>query len=69
MGNKLFLHSSVCKNKFFLLVLRTNCIVLYGMTLNSITAIDGHDRQYFNELRARVVSPRIFVCLQSLIAR
>jgi hypothetical protein len=23
----------------------------------SLTAIDGHDRQYFNELRARVVSP------------
>jgi hypothetical protein len=28
--------------------------------LNSLTAIDGHDRQYFNELRARVVSLRIF---------
>jgi hypothetical protein len=25
--------------------------------VNSLTAIDGHDRQYFNELRARVVSP------------
>ena len=37
--------------------------------LNSLTAIDGHDRQYFNELRARVVSPRIFVRSQSLIAR
>jgi len=24
---------------------------------NSLTAIDGHDRQYFNEFRARVVSP------------
>ena len=27
------------------------------MSVNSLTAIDGHDCQYFNELRARVVSP------------
>jgi hypothetical protein len=26
------------------------------LILNSLTAIGGHDRQYFNELRARVVS-------------
>ncbi len=26
------------------------------MNLNSLTAIDGHDRQYFNELRSTVVS-------------
>jgi len=25
--------------------------------VNSLTAINGHDRQYFNELCARVVSP------------
>ena len=25
--------------------------------LNSLTAMDGHDRPYFNELRARMVSP------------
>ena len=31
--NKHFLHTSVCRNKFFLLELHTNCIVLYGMTL------------------------------------
>jgi hypothetical protein len=37
--------------------------------LNSLTAIGGPDRQLFFELRARVVSPRIFVRLQSLIAR
>jgi hypothetical protein len=24
--------------------------------INSLTAIDGHDRQYFNELRSTVVS-------------
>jgi hypothetical protein len=29
--------------------------------LNRLTAIDGHDRQYFYELRARLVSLRIFV--------
>ncbi len=39
------------------------------VTINSLTAIGGHDRQYFNKLRARVVSPQIFVRLQSLIAR
>ncbi len=37
--------------------------------VNSLTAIGGHDRQYFNELCARMVSPRIFVLSQSLIAR
>jgi hypothetical protein len=38
--------------------------------VNSLTAIGigGHDRQYFNKLRARVVSPQIFVRSQSLIA-
>jgi hypothetical protein len=36
--------------------------------LNSLTAIDGHDRQYFNELRSTVVSRRIFIHSQSLIA-
>ncbi len=29
----------------------------YAPVVNSLTAIDGHDRQNFNELRARVVSP------------
>ena len=38
-------------------------------TFNSLTAIDGHDRQYFNELRSTVVSRRIFIRSQSLIAR
>jgi hypothetical protein len=41
----------------------------YGDVFNSLTAIGGPDRQLFFELRARVVSPRIFVHLQSLIAR
>ncbi len=36
---------------------------------NSLTAIDGHDRQYFNELRSTVVSRQIFIRLHSLIAR
>ncbi len=38
---------------------------------NSLTAIGGHDRQYFNKLRSTVtvVSCRIFIRLQSLIAR
>ncbi len=36
---------------------------------NSLTAIDGHDSQYFNELRSTVVSRQIFIRSQSLIAR
>jgi hypothetical protein len=39
------------------------------INFNSLTAIDGHDRPYFNELRARVVSPWIFVRYQRLMAR
>ena len=38
------------------------------VTVNSLTAIDGHVRQYFNELRSTVVSCRIFIRSQSLIA-
>ncbi len=41
----------------------------HSIEFNSLTAIGGPDRQLFFELRARVVSPRIFVYLQSLIAR
>ncbi len=39
--------------------------------LNSLTAIDGHDRQRFNKLRGTgtVVSRRVFIHSQSLIAR
>ena len=37
--------------------------------INSLTAIGGHDRPYFYKLRARVVSLRIFVRSQRLIAR
>jgi hypothetical protein len=36
---------------------------------NSLTAIDGHDRQYFNKLCSTEVSCRIFIRSQSLIAR
>ncbi len=43
--------------------------VWVGGLLNSLTAIDGHDRQYFNELRSTVVSRQIFIRSQSLIAR
>jgi hypothetical protein len=39
------------------------------LALNSLTAIDGHDRQYFNKLCSTVVSRQIFIRLQSLIAR
>jgi hypothetical protein len=37
--------------------------------VDSLTAIDGHDRQYFNKLRSTVVSRQIFIRSQSLIAR
>ncbi len=36
--------------------------------LNSLTAIDTHERQRFNELRGTVVSRRVFIRSQSLIA-
>jgi len=37
--------------------------------VNSLPAIDAHERQRFNELRGTVVSRRIFIRSQSLIAR
>ncbi len=61
----LFLHSNwVHSYKFFS---HQNRLSTYAV--NSLTAIGGPDRQLFFELRARVVSPRIFVRSQSLIAR
>ncbi len=36
--------------------------------LNSLTAIDAHERQRFNELRGTVVSRRIFIRSPSLLA-
>jgi len=36
--------------------------------LNSLTAIDVHERQRFNKLCGTVVSRRIFIRSQSLIA-
>jgi len=44
-------------------------VVVVTFSFNSLTSIDGHDRQYFNELRSTVVSRRIFIRSQSLIAR
>ena len=42
----------------------------YGKTrLNSLTAIDAHERQRFNELHGTVGSLQIFIHSQSLIAR
>ncbi len=40
----------------------------FSNSVNSLTAIDGHDRQYFNELCSTVVSRQIFIRSQSLIA-
>jgi hypothetical protein len=37
--------------------------------VNSLTAIDAHERQLFNELRSTIVSRRIFIRSQSLMAR
>ncbi len=39
------------------------------MGLNSLTAMDGHDRSLFTYLRGTVVSCQIFIHSQSLIAR
>ena len=37
--------------------------------INSLPAIDAHERQRFNKLRGTVVSRRVFIRSQSLIAR
>ncbi len=37
--------------------------------LNSLSAIDAHERQRFNDLRGTVVSRQVFIRSQSLIAR
>jgi hypothetical protein len=45
-------------------------ILGWGVNLeSSLTAIGDHERQRFNELRGTVVSRRIFIRSQSLIAR
>ncbi len=56
-----------CRNLIAVRLLSSMLIFWQG-NLNSLTAIDGHDRQYFNELRSTVVSCRIFIRSQSLIA-
>jgi len=38
------------------------------LAVNSLTAIDAHEHQCFNKLRGTVVSRRIIICSQSLIA-
>ncbi len=57
----------------------TNLGLLYTMVtsewsenevnINSLTAIDAHECQHFNKFRGTVVSHRIFIRSQSLIAR
>ncbi len=37
--------------------------------MNSLTAMDAHEHQFFNKLCGTVVSCRIFIRSQSLIAR
>ncbi len=55
-------------------VFRSWSIVSWNMLsqdneLNSLTVIDAHERQRFNELHGTIVSRRIFIRSQSLIAR
>jgi len=42
---------------------------MYTKCFNSLTAIDGHDRQLINELLCSLVTSTIFVCCWRLIAR
>jgi hypothetical protein len=46
----------------------TTMVPAYCKCLNSLPAIDAHERQLLNELRGTVVSRRIFIRSQSLIA-
>ena len=41
----------------------------FKQLINSLTAIGAHERQRFNELCGTVVSRRVFIRSQSLIAR
>ena len=56
-------HHTIAQLLFLLLFLSCvqrnfqTTIAFLATRVNSLTAIDGHDRQYFYELRARVVSP------------
>ncbi len=47
---------------------KKRCTSLKLLIINSLTAVDGHDHQYFNELCSTVVSCQIFIRSQSLIA-
>ncbi len=44
-------------------------LIFARIIINSLTAIGAHERPLFNELRGSVVSRRVFIRLQSLIAR
>jgi hypothetical protein len=50
------------------MVMQTNLIFLNG-DVNSLTAMDAHERPLFIERRGTVVSRRVFIRSQSLIAR
>ena len=51
------------------LIMPSRNILLLGVSFNSLPAIDAHERQRFNELHGTVVSRRVFIRSQSLIAR
>ncbi len=48
---------------------KTSRLSEYPNIIPALTAMGAHEHPTFNELRAHVVSPRIFVRSQSLIAR
>ncbi len=68
-GNKHFLHTSVCRNKFFLLELHTNCIVLYGTTLKIFfwdSPVQSCTKQDVNQSLAEHVEFRLNVRRNSI---
>ena len=49
--------------------LLASCAFTIIDAVNSLTAMGAHERPLFNELQGSIVSHRVFIRLQSLIAR
>jgi hypothetical protein len=60
---------TILKGRSVTHIIYNRILFIIRVILNSLTAIGGHDRPYFYKLRARVVSLRIFVRYQRLMAR
>jgi hypothetical protein len=60
---------TILKGRSVTHIIYNRILYIIRVILNSLAAIGGHDHPYFYKLRARVVSLRIFVHYQRLMAR